>query len=271
VRTVLFGISNERRLPIETEYGALLVKNNVPLGYGVGALLLDEMQLAVNVFPTFRGGESAFVFEQFARLFHHYFGQKVFIVEAYQQGHGNDEGLAAGSFWFYYKLGFRSLDPKLRALADEEAARLRRKRGSRTPRRLLKRLARSDAIFYLHGEESGTRVALSQTRIGLRVSRRIEERFGGNRERAKRHDARKVAQILGIKNLSLWSQSERDAFTRLSPLIATLPGLRDWTAAEKRSLVRLLRWKGTGREARYARAVAEHKRLHRALETLSKL
>ncbi len=70
VKIVLYGMPFYRRLPIETEYGALLVKNGVPLGYGVGSFLLDQMHIAVNVFPTFRQGESSFVFEQFARIFH---------------------------------------------------------------------------------------------------------------------------------------------------------------------------------------------------------
>ena len=149
VRIILFGMLPERRLPIETDYGAFVVKNGMPIGYGVGALLFDQLEIAVNIFPTFRSGESSFVFEQFTRLFHHQFGSKVFLVERYQLGHENDEGLDAGSFWFYHKLGFRPVDPKVHALAAKEAERIRARPGYRSSRSMLKRLAESNVVLHL--------------------------------------------------------------------------------------------------------------------------
>ena len=270
VRIVLFGVTSDRRLPLETEYGVLFVRNGVPVGYGVGALLLDRIEIAVNVFPTYRGGESSFLFECFARLFHHAFGTRIYFVDSYQQGHGNDEGLAAGSFWFYHKLGFRPIDPETRALAAEETTRLQREPGTRTPRRLLRRLVCSDAIFCLDSKEPADRTELSLKRIGLRVSRHIEERFLGDRDQAERVCSKEVARILQVRDLARWDQNERAAFRRLSPLVTILPGLRGWRSSEKRSLARILRWKGSQREARHAREAIGHVRLRQALEALSR-
>ncbi|MBI4700074.1 MAG: hypothetical protein HY744_02730 [Deltaproteobacteria bacterium] len=265
VRIMLYGMQPDRRLPIETDFGAFVVKNGMPVGYGVGALLLDRVEIAANVFPTFRGGESAFVFEQFARLFHHQFGVRVFLVERYQLGHENDEGLDSGSFWFYYKLGFRSLDPRVRALAEQEAARLRREPGARTARSLLRRLARSNVVLSLDGRGPEAWQEISLTEVGLAVTRFIEERCGGDRARAEAACAPRAAALLGLASPRGWPAAERAAFTRLSPLVLLLPGLADWPAADRRALGRLLRAKGAPQEAGYARLAVKYERLHRAL------
>ncbi len=270
VTIALFGMLPDRRLPFESDYGAFIVKNGLPIGYGVGALLLDRMEIAVNIFPTFRQGESAFVFEQFNRLFHHQFDCRVFIVERYQLGHDNDEGLETGSFWFYYKLGFRPVDPVVAALAEEEADRLVGTPGSRTSRRILKRLARSNTILCVDDGPSSRSYEISITKIGLRVSRWIEERFQGDREQAEADCSRELIGTLGIRRFANLRASEQAAFRRLSPLIALLPGLTDWTADEKRSLARLLIDKGKPAEAAFARGMANHGRLHRAFAELSR-
>ena len=267
VRFVLLGMVPERRLPIETDYGAFIVKNGIPIGYGVGALLCERMEIAVNVFPAFRQGESSYLFEQFCRLFHHQFGSRVFLVERYQLGHENDEGLDAGSFWFYHKLGFRPVDPRVAILAEKEAERLSGGRGRRSDRRMLRRLARGHVQLELADGDSpaGT---IDLTRIGLAVSRSIEERFGGDRERAERESSARVGRSLGI-DLSGWTREERTAFRKLAPLIALLPGIERWSAAEKGAFARALRAKGSAREARYAREMAVHAPARAALVRLS--
>ncbi len=47
-------------------------------------------------------------------------GRLTFSVYPYQIGQNNDEALDSGAFWFYRKLGFRSGDPALEALARKE-------------------------------------------------------------------------------------------------------------------------------------------------------
>ncbi|MBM3286421.1 MAG: hypothetical protein FJY88_03580 [Candidatus Eisenbacteria bacterium] len=265
VTFVLIGMSPRRRLPIESDYAAFVCKNGIPIGYALGALLFDRVEIAVNVFPTFRQGESSFVFEQFARIFHHQFGPRSFFIERYQLGHENDEGLEAGSFWFYYKLGFRPIDAKVATLAEQEAERIRRVRGARTARPMLRRLARSHVIMRLDREPPSASGEIPLTEIGLAVSRLIEERFRGDLAGAESACAARVARLLGAGSPSSWPESEREAFLRLSPLASLLPGLGAWTAREKRDLARIMRAKGATGEAAYARAVIRHPKLKQAL------
>ena len=70
------------RLTLEADYGALLVKNGVPVGYGYAALLFDRADLGINVFPTYRAGESAFAFARFAALLRRHFGARTLLVLA---------------------------------------------------------------------------------------------------------------------------------------------------------------------------------------------
>ena len=45
------------------------------------------------------------------------FGCDSFAIDPYQLGHHNAEGLSSGAWWFYYKLGFRPIDPAARPWA----------------------------------------------------------------------------------------------------------------------------------------------------------
>ena len=147
----VIGLVPALRLTLESDYGALLVKNGVPIGYGYAVLLFGRADIGINIFPTYRGGESPFVFDRFCAVFHHHFGARTFVMRRYQVGHDNPEGIEAGSFWFYYKLGFRSLARPVRALAEAESARLARRAGARSPAATLRRLARSDLLLATDG------------------------------------------------------------------------------------------------------------------------
>jgi hypothetical protein len=269
VTLVLMGMLPRRRLPIETNYAAFVCKNGIPIGYAVGALLFDRVEIAVNIFPTFRQGESSFVFEQFARFFHHQFGASAFFIERYQLGYENEEGIEAGSFWFYYKLGFRPMTPKVAALAEAEKERLKREPGTRSTRVMLKRLARSHVILHLDGRGGPPEADLPLTAVSLAVTRLIEERFAGDRAAAESCCAAEVARALGDARPESWPEPERAAFSRLSPLVLLLPGLERWTAPERRDLGRIMRAKGATCEADYARRVMRHPKLRKALLRLA--
>ncbi len=76
-------------------------KNGVPVGYGGGWPFLATCRTGTNVFAPFRGGESSWLFAQVLRAYRQHFGVKRFVVEPYQFGAGNREGLLSGAFWFY--------------------------------------------------------------------------------------------------------------------------------------------------------------------------
>ncbi len=270
IRIILFGMRPARRLPIETNYAALVLKNGVPIGYGVAAILLGEVEIAANIFPTYRRGESSFVFEQLARIFRRQFGVDRFRIERYQLGHENDEGLDAGSFWFYYKLGFRSVDPAVARLAEREAARIARAPGTRSARSMLVRLARSDMRWSPERTRRARVLEIDLGAIGARVSRRIEAQFAGDRSAAEAASLRRCLRLLSIRDWDRWTAEERRALQRWSPLVLLLPGIDRWSSQERRSLASVLRAKGSTREARYARLAAAHPRLRPALERLSR-
>ena len=64
----------------------------------------------------------------------HHCGARQLVVSSYQVGDGNDEGLDSGSFWFYYKLGFRPVRTAVRATAERERARVEADQAYRTSR-----------------------------------------------------------------------------------------------------------------------------------------
>ncbi len=255
----VIGLVRPLRLTLEADFGALLLKNGVPIGYGYAALLGDRADIAINIFPTYRAGESPHVFVQFAACFHHHFGQQKLVMRRYQLGHQNPEGIEAGSFWFYNKLGFRSVEAGVRRLAEQEAARLARRTGARSDAAMLRRLARSDMVLCLDGTPVERFHDVEVKRIGLAVTRLIERRFGGDRERALRAMAGQVGRALGVAPARL----ER---ARMTPVAALIPDLARWSPAERRQLAAVLLAKEGVREGAYVRAVLRAPRFGRFLQ-----
>jgi hypothetical protein len=259
----VIGLERRLRLTVEADLGALLVKNGVPIGYGYAVLLGDRADLGINVFPTYRGGESAYIFERFAAAFHHHFGARKFVMRRYQVGWHNPEGIQAGSYWFYHKLGFRSVDAAVRALAARERARLDRDPGARSGPAMLRRLARCDLVLCTDGTDVADYRAIDPKATGLAVTRRLASRFRGDRERLLRHSAQKVAAALDAPSLGVL------ASWRLTPVLALIPDLARWPLADRRALAGLARAKEGRRERPFVFALRRHARFLRWLERLS--
>ena len=256
---VVFGLERRLRLTIEADFGALLVKNGVPIGYGYSALVGDRADLAINIFPTYRAGESPYVFTQFAALFYRHFGARKLVMRRYQLGWQNPEGIEAGSFWFYYKLGFRPVNPRVRRLADAEAQRLARRSGARSNEDMLKKLARSDMVLALDGANVERWRDIEVKRAGLAVTREIERRFGGDRGRAVTVMTHRVARALGVPRL--------DAVRpRLAPVAALIGDLGRWSPQDKQRLAAALLAKEARREGTYVRALQRAGRFMKFLQ-----
>jgi len=252
----VIGLVPALRLTLESDYGALLVRNGVPIGYGYAVLLFDRADIAINIFPTYRGGESAYVFHRFCAVFHHHFGARKFVMRRYQIGWQNPEGIEAGSFWFYYKLGFRSLSAAVRRRAEAERARLER-RGARSGPDVLRALARSDMLLATDGTPPEAFRDVDVKRAGLAVTRLIRLRFGGDRLRALREAVRRVALALRAP--------ARAVPERLAPVAALVSDLARWEASERRALLSVLRAKEAPRERPFALAMLRHERWRRWL------
>lgn len=251
----VIGLATPLRLTLESDYGALLVKNGVPIGYGYAVLLFGRADIGINIFPAYRGGESAFVFERFCAAFHHNFGARTFVMRRYQVGHHNPEGIEAGSFWFYHKLGFRPLARAVRLEADAEAARLAGRAGARSSPATLRRLARSDLVLSTEGAPPEAFRDVDVRAVGFAVTRAIARRHGGDRARAARASERAVAGTLGAATVP----------PRLAPVAALVPDLRRWAPGERRALLALLRAKELPRERPFVLAMQRHARWRRWL------
>lgn len=266
---VAFGLPPEQRLMLDSVYGFLSLKNGIPIGYTLTRSYFNSSEVAYNVFDTFRGGESARIYGRVLAMTRHLFGADAFTVDPYQMGHDNEEGLKSGAWWFYYKLGFRPLDPKVKQLLRTELARMRRDPKHRSGLDTLNRLSSKNMFFYLGRPRKDVRGIISLENIGLAVSSYLARRFGSDRELAMQVCAREAARLLGVRSFRGFTAGERLAWERWSPLILALPGVERWTREEKRALAKVVRSKGGRRESDYVHLFDAHRKLRQALLKLA--
>jgi hypothetical protein len=249
------GIVPERRLPLAAIYGFLILRNGVPVGYGQVDALLGGAEIAFNTFETFRGGEAAFLFARLLAATHALLGSTAFTLEPYQLGHHNEEAIASGAWWFYFRLGFRPHDPAIRRIVRGELARMQARPGYRSGAGTLNRLARR----HLYWEPfRGQRTWLPEIPgLGLRLPLLSDEAAG------------QIARNrLGLRSLEGWSRAETLGLYRLMPLVAALQGIEAWTATEKRAALTVLSAKGGRRESDFLCLLDGHPRLGAALRQL---
>ena len=268
LRIALIGILPEFRLPFETFYGYLILRNGVPVGYGGVWYLFGTLWYGINIFESFRGGDSLFIATQSLRVFRQVLGVRDVALENFQIGDDNPEALASAAFHFYYRLGFRPRDPQLARLAAQEHDRRRRNGAYRSPSRVLEKLARSDMHLSLTRGQPAPGARLKAAQLAALVTDHIARRFDGDRAAAAAATPRLVARALGLRRWTTWPRAQREAFERLSLLAAVVPGLARWPAAAKRHLAHVLRAKGAPSERDYARQLDAHVLFRRRLEAL---
>jgi len=144
---LFFGAAPEARLPLRAYHAGMFFKNGVPAGYIEILSFLERAEVGFNLYYTFREGETAWIYAKLLQVCRQMLGVSVFWVDPYQIGHENEEAIESGAFWFYRKLGFRPVDPRLEALARKEERRLAAHKDARTPARLLRRLACSPMVY----------------------------------------------------------------------------------------------------------------------------
>ena len=259
----LFTMRPGRRGALDSHVGMMLFKNGVAVGYGGGWPFLGDCRIGVNIFPAFRGGESALLFGQVLRVYRQCFGVGRFIAEPSQFGGTNREGLRSGAFWFYYRLGFRPIALQEAGLAAAEWSRMTSDPRYRTPARRLRTFTGGDIELRLDPTPEIETSALSELVTGW-----IGERFDGNRVAASNAATERVARVLGATDRSAWPDDEVNAFVMLSTLITQISGLRHWSDAERASLVLLMRAKGAD-EFRFHALLRRHRRLVSALRALA--
>jgi hypothetical protein len=260
VELFVWGVPPARRLPNLAYHAALILKNGVPHGYAEALSLFERTEVGLNLFYTFRDGESAWIYARLLRLLRQLLGVEVFSVDPYQLGHVNEEGLASGAFWFYRKLGFRPIQPALIKTTEAEERKIASRHEYRTSTGILRRLVSGHVLFETQGTSRGDWDRFHLRHLGLAVQRRMAGRAGGDAERLRKASGAAVARALGVQT-EKWKEPERTAFDNLSLTLALVPGLSRWSKNEKSKVVSIVRAKAGADEARYLRLLQDHPRL----------
>jgi hypothetical protein len=271
VEFVVWGLPPARRLPLLGYHAVLILKNGVPAGYAESLALFERSEVGVNVFYTFRDGESAWIYARLLRFLRQYLHVSVFSVEPYQLGSHNKEGIEAGAFWFYRKLGFRAVQPQVARMVAREERKLANRPGYRTPARILRQLAAGHLLYEAPsaphpGEWDNFRVP----NIGLAVQRRLSftaRQSSGDERKHRQVLVTSVAHALGVKPTDL-SASEHRVFSDLALVLAMIPDLSRWSKEEKSAIRQIVRAKAGSDELRYVRLLQSHQKLRDGLRTI---
>lgn len=180
ISVAIYDMIPARQLPLESYVGFTAFKNGYPAAYG-GAWIFGAMaSFGLNIFETFRSGESAYVMAQLLRTYRQVFGLTYLEIEPYQFGLDNPEGIASGAFWFYYRFGFRPADPELRKKAEAEALKIRTRNGYRSSPKVLTDFTGSHLI--LNFSKKTPHRVLS---IIPQITSMIQRKFKGDRSLAE--------------------------------------------------------------------------------------
>lgn len=183
VTVALFSMEADRRMPLESYIGYVLFKNGLPMAYGGSWIFGNSALFGINIFEPFRGGESALTILQLLRVYHQHYGVEAFSVEPYQFGKDNPEGILSGAYWFYYKMGFRSDDKKLSALAEKEFSKMKKSKAYRSSVSTLERFTDSRITWKIN---SSANIFPDPSDLSTQITTCIREHYAGNRREALR-------------------------------------------------------------------------------------
>jgi hypothetical protein len=251
----VIGIAPAWRLSLEANYGWVAAVRGIPVAYGGVSPLGLQANTGIHVFDAFRGREAAWLWAETLRGFATLFGVRRFVVNPVQIGEDNADAIASGAFWFYWRLGFRPVDPRIRAAAEQEAHRRAARATHRTSPARLAEFATADIALELPG---AARHAAFDERALVAAAHGVTTRLaaGDTRWRAVADLQRDVAALLGAPGRRRWSAEEIRAFERLAPVVSLVaPEIARWPVVRKRALLAMMQAKGAPQERSYVRAM----------------
>jgi hypothetical protein len=264
VQIYFWGLSPERRLPLRSYLAGFTEKNGVPINYVECISLFDWTEIGFNTFPAYRDGETAWVYAQTLRVLRQLHGTNAISVYPYQIGDGNEEAVSSGAFWFYRKLGFRSMDPALEKLAQMEEKKVRANPNYRTAARTLRRLSKAHVVYELPEAVFGAWDHFAMRNIGFAIQRRMARDYAGDAEAMRKACVDKVSRQLGWAPSRL-RPNESEVFSDFALVLNLVPDLARWSKEERNALREIIAAKAGRTEQRYQRLVLNHKRLRRAI------
>lgn len=260
----LIGSVPERRLPLPAVHGWLMLRNRAPVGYVQTDSLLRGSEVAFNLFPSFRGGEAAYLFARVLAVSRWVLGAEAFSIEPYQLGEGNEEGIESGAWWFYYKMGFRPIAAAPRRLLQQELARMQARPGYRSTPEILRQLAAGHMVYE---PRAGSAAGAGAQRAWLPWLPAMGLALPLMPEKVAAEQARRR---YGAAGLGRWSAPERMAWQRMAPVLMALPGVERWSPQQRSAAVAAVLAKGGARELAYLQQVNQHAALCKGLEALAR-
>lgn len=268
VSLFVFGLPAGRRLPLRAYHAAMIFKNGIPVGYFEGLSLFERMESGFNFYYSFREGETAWIYARTLNVFRHLLGVTAFTLDPYQIGHENEEGIESGAFWFYRKLGFRPTQKSIEKVTVQEEEKIADRAGYRTSARTLRRLAAGPMIWELDTTRRGDWDRFQVRNIGFKVQTHVAKHFRGDPGAFRQRALEKLGRALKLRAQE-WRGADKTALAELAAALVLIPDLDRWDRSEKELLVRILRAKVSGDEARYLTLMQKHDRLRAAFIKLA--
>lgn len=266
IDVLLLGMREERRTPIESFFGFVAARNGIPVGYGGGWVFFHRCEIGVNIFDTFRGGESALIFANILRVYHQHYRVNRFLVDPYQFGAGNSEAIRSGAFWFYHRLGFRPVDERVEALAERERQCIAADPAYRTPAAALRRLASAKLELSLDGGGRSGDETPDLARLGVAVTRKIAGMEKGDAEPACEAG---YYELMFEADKSMKQCLARDTGGCLAGgvrlLTSLIPDFETWPQRERLAVMECAGWKNGPRERVYVLSLQKQHRFRKAL------
>jgi hypothetical protein len=258
------GLPPDKRLPLRAYLAGITVKNGVPINYFECSSLFDWTEIGFNTFPAYRDGETAWIYAQTLRLLRQLHGTNAVSVYPYQIGDENEEAIASGAFWFYRKLGFRSMNRELEKLAEAEEKKVQANSAYRTPAGMLRRLSKANVVYELPHAQRGAWDNFSVRNIGLAVQRRMARDFYGDAGALRKAAVRQLARVLKVDAPRLKADAQL-AFADFAVVLSLVPDLSRWSSDDKDVLRNIITAKAGRTELRYLRLLQAHPRLRSAI------
>jgi hypothetical protein len=257
----LLGMVPQRRSPVDSYMGYTVFKNGLPVAYAGSWILFDSGRIGLNVFPSYRGGESKYIFDQVLKLHSSVYGLDRFSVDPYQLGKENSDGIHSGSFWIYYHAGFRPLRNEQRQLAEAEALKIKSNRGYRSPGSALKKLAGSRMELILQKKP----FRFDATDLSRVFASILKTQYNNNHKTARDASFMRLAKTLQIKN----NNEQQMEFILKNWCVLLFNGKQPrFSNSLKRALKKLFELKAKGSEEEYIRLMQRSVELRKLMENL---